>query len=109
MHETLRQGLHGWQVTDAVVTLTHTGYCPRQSHAHARFDKSMSSTAGDFRKLTPLVLMQALSAAGTQVCEPIEEVDLDIPEDTFGVVSGALLNAAQQRARGNVRSGGHSP
>src|SRR5205823_2442451 len=49
--------------------------------------------AGDFRKLTPLVLMQALLAAGTQVCEPIEELDLDIPEDTFGAVCGALLNA----------------
>ena len=32
--ETLRQGLHGWQVTDCVVTMTHSGYWPRQSHAH---------------------------------------------------------------------------
>lgn len=58
--ETLRQGIHGWQVTDCVVTMTHSGYWPRQSHAHAVFDKSMSSTAGDFRNLTPLVLMSAL-------------------------------------------------
>ncbi len=55
--DTLRQGVHGWQVTDCTVTLTHSGYYPRQSHAHAVFDKSMSSTAGDFRNLTPLVLM----------------------------------------------------
>ena len=67
MHLTLHQGLYGWQVTDAVVTLTHSGYWPRQSHAHATFDKSMSSTAGDFRNLTPLVLMAALRQAGTQV------------------------------------------
>jgi hypothetical protein len=39
---TLRQGLHGWEVTDCRVTMTRSGYCPRQSHAHARFDKSMS-------------------------------------------------------------------
>ena len=51
------------------------------------------STAGDFRKLTPLVLMQALLMAGTEVCEPVEELELEIPEDTFGAVCGALLNA----------------
>ena len=43
------RGLHGWRVTDCRVTMTHAGYWPRQSHAHATFDKSMSSTAGDFR------------------------------------------------------------
>ncbi len=37
--------------------------------------------------------MQALQNAGTEVCEPIEELDLDIPEDTFGAVCGALINA----------------
>ena len=65
VHATLAQGLHGWQVTDCRVTLTHTGYFPRQSHAHAQFDKSMSSTGADFRQLTPLVVMAALSEAGT--------------------------------------------
>ena len=53
--ETLQQGLHGWRVTDCVVTMTHSGYWARQSHSHAVFDKSMSSTARDFRHLTPLV------------------------------------------------------
>ena len=42
--------------------MTHSGYWARQSHAHGDFDKSMSSTAGDFRDLTPLVLMAALRA-----------------------------------------------
>ena len=65
VHETLRQGINGWEVTDCVVTMTHSGYWPRQSHSHAVFDKSMSSTAGDFRGLTPLVLMVALRQAGT--------------------------------------------
>ena len=66
VRQTLGQGLHGWQVTDCVVTMTHSGYWPRQSHAHATFDKSMSSTARDFRQLTPLVLMDALAQAGTR-------------------------------------------
>ena len=38
---------------------------------HAGFDKSMSSTAGDFRNLTPLVLMAALVQASTEVLEPL--------------------------------------
>jgi ribosomal protection tetracycline resistance protein len=90
VHETLRQGLHGWQVTDVAVTLTHTGYYPRQSHAHAHFDKSMSSTAGDFRNLTPLVLMAALLQAGTQVCEPVHRFRLEAPADTLAVVVPVL-------------------
>ena len=80
VHETLTQGLCGWEVTDCVVTLTQCGIVPE-------------STAGDFRKLTPLVLMQALASAGTEVCEPVEELELEIPEDTFGAVCGALINA----------------
>ena len=80
VHETLEQGLCGWEVTDCIVTLTHAGFW------------SPVSTASDFRKLTPLVLLQALSKAGTVVCEPFEELDLDIPEDTFGPVCGALIN-----------------
>ena len=90
VHETLRQGLRGWQVTDCVITLTHTGYYPRQSHMHATFDKSMSSTAGDFRGLTPLVLMTALQQAGTTVCEPVHGFRLEIPADTFGAVMPVL-------------------
>jgi ribosomal protection tetracycline resistance protein len=80
VYETLAQGLYGWEVTDCVITLTRVGMCP-------------ISTAADFRKLTPLVLMQALLGAGTEVCEPVEAFELDIPEDTFGAVSGALVNA----------------
>ena len=86
----LRQGLHGWQVTDCVVTMTHSGYWPRQSHAHAHFDKSMSSTAGDFRNLTPLVLMDALKQAGTQVLEPVHRFHLEIPADAYGPVLPVL-------------------
>ncbi|WP_219825577.1 elongation factor G [Nonomuraea typhae] len=86
VHETLRQGLRGWQVVDCVVTMTHSGYSPRQSHAHAIFDKSMSSTGYDFRYLTPLVLMSALAQAGTRVCEPLHRFWLEIPPDALGPV-----------------------
>jgi ribosomal protection tetracycline resistance protein len=86
VRETLRQGLRGWPVPDCAVTMTHSGYSARQSHAHAVFDKSMSSTAGDFRQLTPLVLMAALRRAGTVVHEPIHSFTAEVPPDTVPAV-----------------------
>src|SRR5919112_1624994 len=88
--ETLQEGLYGWLVTDCAVTLTHTGYWPRQSSAHGTFDKSMSSTAGDLRGLTRLVLMDALKRAGTRVCEPMHRFELEVPADIFGATSSLL-------------------
>ncbi|SDJ58151.1 elongation factor G [Streptomyces indicus] len=90
VHETLGQGLRGWRVLDCKVTMTHSGYWPRQSHAHATFDKSMSSTARDFRQLTPLVLMDALRGAGTRVEEPVHHVRLDLPADALSPVLSLL-------------------
>jgi ribosomal protection tetracycline resistance protein len=69
--ETLQQGIYGWQVTDCKVTVTHSDYYARHSHAHQGFAKSMSSTGTDFRGLTPLVVMSALIQAGTVVYEPM--------------------------------------
>ena len=88
--QTLAEGPFGWQVTDCLVTMTHSGYWARQSHAHGSFDASMSSTAGDFRNLTPLVLMDALVQAGTEVLEPLHHFRLEIPGDALGVVLPAL-------------------
>ncbi|MGW6276428.1 GTP-binding protein [Kribbella sp. NPDC055071] len=87
---TLAQALHGWEIPDARVVLTHSGYSARQSHAHAVFDKSMSSTAGDFRNLTPLVLLAAIQQAGTTVHEPLHHFRLEIPTDTTCAVLAAL-------------------
>jgi ribosomal protection tetracycline resistance protein len=88
--ETLRQGIHGWQVTDCTVTMTRSGYAPRQSHAHQGFDKSMSSTGWDFRGLTPLVLMTALKQAGTTVYEPMHRLRLEVPVDSVGSILPVL-------------------
>ncbi|MER5394550.1 translation factor GTPase family protein [Saccharopolyspora sp. NPDC002686] len=90
VRNTLRQGLCGWQVTDCAVTMTHAGYWARQSRAHGTFDKSMSSTAGDFRNLTPLVLMSALRRAGTAVHEPLHRFHLDIPSEALSTVARAV-------------------
>ncbi|WP_328979699.1 translation factor GTPase family protein [Streptomyces canus] len=90
VRETLHQGLEGWQVTDCTVTMTHSGYWPRQSHAHQGFDKSMSSTGADFRGLTPLVLVEALRRAGTQVYEPMHRFRIEAPADTLGALLPVL-------------------
>ncbi|WP_328603076.1 TetM/TetW/TetO/TetS family tetracycline resistance ribosomal protection protein [Amycolatopsis sp. NBC_00345] len=90
VHETLRAGVHGWQVPDCVVTLTSSGYYARQSHSHGTFDKSMSSTAGDFRNLTPLVLATALRRAGTSVHEPMHRFTLEVPADVVGALASTL-------------------
>ncbi|HZO66362.1 MAG TPA: translation factor GTPase family protein [Kribbellaceae bacterium] len=87
VRSTLQQGRHGWQVTDCVVTLTHSGYTPPPPYGWSKW----SSSAGDFRKLTPLVLMTALRRAGTSVHEPVDRFRLEIPEDTLAVVWPALI------------------
>ena len=74
----MAEGLCGWQVQDLVVTLTHAGMVP-------------TSTAADYRHLTPLVLMDALKMAGTTVLEPIQRFTLEIPVETLGDVFTALV------------------
>lgn len=101
---TLRQGLHGWQVEDCTVTMTHSGYWPRQSHAHQQFDKSMSSTGHDFRSLTPLVLMTALRRAGTVVHEPVHRFRLEAPADQLGALL-PVLSRLQAVPRNTVTRG----
>lgn len=78
VREALEQGLSGWQVTDCTVTMTACGYT------------SPATTAGDFRKLTPLVLMTALQQAQTAVCEPVHRFTLDAPAETLGAVLRCL-------------------
>jgi len=83
VRETLRQGLRGWQVLDCVVTLTDCDY------------QAPGTTAGDYRKLVPLVLMDALRQAGTVVCEPIHRMTIEGPAETL---SGVLRLLARHGA-----------
>jgi len=73
-------------VTDIVVTLTHTGY---NSH------RQDGTKGGDFRNLVPLVLMEALSQAGTDVYEPINQFELSVP---VHAISTAMFKLSQLRA-----------
>lgn len=76
--DTLRQGLLGWQVTDAIIRITDAAH------------KAPVSAAGDFRHLTPLVLMEALRQAGTAVCEPIHHFHLDVPSEALAAALSVL-------------------
>jgi ribosomal protection tetracycline resistance protein len=83
----LREGLFGWQVTDCTVTMIKSNYSVADGPPSLR---GPLSTAADFRKLAPLVVMAALERAGTAVCEPVVRVSLEIPAATISAVLATL-------------------
>jgi ribosomal protection tetracycline resistance protein len=94
----LEQGLHGWPVTDVVLTLTDTWY------------DSGGTVAGDFRAVAPYVTLQALADAGTRVFEPCHAFTLDVPADRIGPVLARLAQLGAtidgSTVGGSVASGG---
>lgn len=96
VQKTLRQGIYGWRVTDCNVTLTHCDYT------------SPESTAGDFRKLTTLILRRALNQAGTTVCEPIHHFVLDVPTDTLGLILPELARLQAVPRTSTVRGSSYA-
>lgn len=83
VHDTLRQGLHGWEVIDCRVIMTDCDY-------QAPPRKWPGTTLSDYRLLTPLVLMAALQQAGTTVLEPVVEFHLEFPADDLGPIMAFL-------------------
>lgn len=77
----LQQGLHGWEVLDCRVDLIRTAY------------SSVMTVAGDFRRLVPVVLNQALQEAKTKVYEPVNSFDLELPPDSVSPVIAKLAEA----------------
>jgi ribosomal protection tetracycline resistance protein len=86
---TLKEGLFGWPVTDCVVVMTECAYYASDGPTKP-VSATPRTTAADFRKLTPLVLMLALKRARTVVCEPIVRVEIEIPIDTVGATLAAV-------------------
>ena len=85
--EALQEGLYGWQVRDCVVTMTDGNY---SSPDGSQSTRGPLSTPADFRKLAPIVLMKALAAGGTVVCEPTARVKLEVPTAAIGALIPAL-------------------
>jgi len=93
VRDTFLEGLHGWEVTDCVVTMNECNYYIGDG-PKKQVLSTPRTTAADFRKLTPLVLMHALKRAGTVVCEPMARVTLEIPMAAMGAVLSALAQLA---------------
>jgi ribosomal protection tetracycline resistance protein len=87
VREALREGVFGWQVTDCTVTMTKCIYSVPDGPPSRR---GPLSAAADFRKLTPLVLRQALERARPVVCEPIVRISVEVPTGAIGPVLAAL-------------------
>ena len=78
VREALEEGLSGWRVTDCIVTIADCGY------------RAPGTTAADFRRVTPMVLLKALQHAGSQVCEPMAGVTVELPTDAVSRVLSLL-------------------
>ena len=87
IRDTLRQGLRGWEVTDCTVTLVRSQYSIADGPPST---PGPLSSPQDFRKLTPLVVIEALRRAGTVVCEPVHRFRLETPADSLTVLLPAL-------------------
>jgi ribosomal protection tetracycline resistance protein len=86
IRDALRAGPYGWNVTDCVVTLTHSQY----GVADGPPSKRANTRAIDFRKLTPLVVRKALASAETVVCEPTLRVAIELPATSLQALLGRL-------------------
>ncbi|HZX05416.1 translation factor GTPase family protein [Kribbella sp.] len=101
VRQTLHQGLYGWEIPNIRIDLTHTAYW------------SPVTVAADFRRLVPLILMQAIAEAGTTVLEPVNHVELDVPPDTIARVMahlaehrGVVTQATQTHLEGTIPAAG---
>jgi len=65
----LKNGLCGWEVTDAKITLVQATY------------NSVTSTPADFRNIAMVAAIRALNNAETDMLEPILSYTLTVPKD----------------------------
>jgi ribosomal protection tetracycline resistance protein len=87
IEEALQEGLYGWSVTDCEVTITACGYGGSDGPPSKR---GPAPSYKDFQRLTAVVLMQALSRAGTLVCQPVVRATLEFPSDRTNTLTAML-------------------
>ncbi len=80
---TLKQGLHGYEVTDIKITLI-------KGEEH-----NVHSNPGDFILATPMGIMRGLENAGTDLLEPMYAFEIKAHQEFLGAVSSDL---SQMRA-----------
>ena len=79
--DALDEGLHGWRLTDCVVTMVDSGY------------RRTGSTMSDFKRLTALVLADAIRQAGVVVCEPMTALRIEAPVDSGRGIAGVIVSS----------------
>lgn len=78
IYQYAKQGLFGWEITDALIVLTN-----------GRFD-SMGSEPKHFNIAVPLALMRALKNCNERILEPISEYYVVIPKESISDVTKEL-------------------
>jgi ribosomal protection tetracycline resistance protein len=102
VRDALAEGNYGWQVTDCVVTMIDSGYV------------RTGTTSGDVRRVTEAVLRRALASAGTQVCEPMAELRVELATAYANQVMKLLVRLGArvrppQSYEGHTAIRGHLP
>jgi len=78
--DAMKQGLHGWEVTDVKITLSGGGW--HHIHTHPL----------DFFLATPLAFMDGMVNCGSQLLEPFLRLDIEAPEEAAGRLIGEIIN-----------------
>lgn len=74
----LRQGIHGYEVTDLSITLIEGS------------EHTVHSNPGDFLLATPMGVLRGLENAGTDLLEPMYAFEIKVGQDLLGPVSSDL-------------------
>lgn len=97
-----KQGLFGWEVTDAEISLVD-----------GKFD-SMGSEPKHFNIAVPLAFMRALKDAGMQILEPISNYSIIVPKENLSSVIQLLSKKGSnfeidEAMENNIRIVGEAP
>lgn len=90
VEDSLASGVYGWRVTDCIVTLTDCEHAV----ADGPPSKRGSTSASDFKELTPIVLHRAIEGAGTVVCEPMLRAHVELPVEAVGALTAVVARLA---------------
>lgn len=77
--EVLKEGIYGWEITDAKVTLI------------GGRSIELATKPSDFRAVTPIALMDAFKSAGTKLLEPVQEFEIRVSKEETGKIIGDLI------------------
>ena len=80
IERSLREGLKGWEITNAKITITEGAF------------NSVDSTPSDYRNLAPMVFMEALRISGTRFLWPVNKFTIKVDQDHYGKIMSHLLS-----------------